>query len=78
MKNNKSLRYIAYIRKSEVREDWQILSHEAQEREIKERFSDLNIVRWEFESKSAFKPGREKFGSVLDDITAGRADGIIA
>jgi hypothetical protein len=60
MKNSTSgLRYIAYIRKSEEREDRQALSHPAQIARIKEQFKGLNIVKWlEPESKSAFKPGR--------------------
>lgn len=73
------LRYIAYVRKSEVREDRQELSHASQIKEIKERFPDLNIIEWlEPESKSAFTPGRPIFAQMLATIQSGKADGIVA
>ncbi len=76
--NAKPLRYIAYVRKSEVREDRQELSHQSQLEEIKQHFSDLNIVKWmEPESRSAFKPGRPIFNEMLDIIERGEADGIV-
>ncbi len=77
--NNSSIRYIAYVRKSEERKERQELSHPAQIVEIKQRFSDLNIIKWmEPESKSAFTPGRPIFNQMLDMIERGEADGIIA
>lgn len=73
------LRYVAYVRKSEVREDRQELSHIAQINAIKERFPDLNIVEWlEPESRSAFTPGRPIFNQMLAMIEAGKVDGIVA
>ena len=79
MKNNKQLRYIAYVRKSEEREDRQLLSHEAQETEIKANFTQLKIVKWmEAESKSAFKTGRPIFDEMMAMIERGEADGIVA
>ena len=72
------LRYVAYIRKSEERQERQELSHDAQERKVKEQFPGLNIVRWMKESKSAFKPGRPLFNEMLEMIEQGKADGIIA
>jgi site-specific DNA recombinase len=72
-------RYIAYVRKSEEREERQELSHKAQERKIKEQFGNLKIVRWmEPESKSAFKPGRPVFKEMIAMIKAGKADGIVS
>jgi site-specific DNA recombinase len=76
--NNKSLRYIAYIRKSEEREERQQLSHEAQRRKIKEQFPDLTIVKWmDPESRSAFKPGRPIFDEMIRLIDGGKADGLV-
>jgi len=76
---SKQLRYIAYIRKSEERQERQELSHTAQERKIKEQFGDLNIVRWmEPESHSAFKPGRPIFNEMIEMIKAGKADAIVS
>jgi site-specific DNA recombinase len=75
---NKPLRYIAYVRKSEVREDRQELSHQSQIEEIKQRFPDLNIIKWMVpESASAFKPGRPIFNEMMDMIEHGEADGIV-
>jgi site-specific DNA recombinase len=76
--SNKPLRYIAYVRKSEVREDRQELSHQSQIEEIKQRFPDLNIIKWmPSESASAFKPGRPIFNEMMDMIERGEADGIV-
>lgn len=75
----RKLRYIAYVRKSEVREDRQELSHIAQINAIKERFPDLNIIEWlDPESKSAFTPGRPIFNDMLEMVQEGKADGIVA
>ncbi len=72
------LRYIAYVRKSDEREERQQLSHAAQVRKIKEQFPDLNIVKWmPYESKSAFKPGRKIFNDTLRLIDGNKADGLI-
>ncbi len=77
-KSSKGLRYIAYVRKSEEREDRQALSHQSQIARIKEQFSDLKIVKWlEPESKSAFKPGRPVFEEMLEMIENGEAEGIV-
>ena len=75
-----SLRYIAYMRKSDEREERQILSLEAQRVNIEAQFPDLNIVDWaEPEKKSAFKPNnRPVFKSILERIERGDADGVIA
>lgn len=77
-RNQSDFRYIAYIRKSEEREERQQLSHEAQKRKIEEQFSDLNVVKWlPYESKSAFKPGRPIFNEALRLIDEGVADGLV-
>ncbi|MEO5498870.1 MAG: recombinase family protein, partial [Candidatus Saccharimonadales bacterium] len=76
--SNKPLRYIAYVRKSEVREDRQQLSHQSQIEEIKQHFPNLNIVKWmEPESRSAFKPGRPIFNEMIELIENGFADAIV-
>lgn len=72
-----SLKYIAYIRKSEERKERQELSHKAQKRKIQEQFPDLNIIEWVEESKSAFKPGRPLFNATVQRIKNGEADGMI-
>ena len=71
-------RYIAYIRKSEEREDRQMLSVSAQRAEIQKHFPDLNIIEFIEESRSAFKPyNRLLFQRALDSIKAGEADGFV-
>lgn len=72
-----SLKYIAYIRKSEERKERQELSHKAQKRKIQEQFPDLNIIEWVEESKSAFKPGRPLFNATVQRIKNGEADGMV-
>lgn len=85
MKNNinehkDNYRYIAYMRKSDEREERQILSLDAQRANIEAQFPDLNIVDWaKPEKKSAFKPdNRPVFKSILERIERGEADGIVA
>lgn len=73
-----SLKYIAYIRKSEERKERQELSHKAQKRKIQEQFPDLNIIEWVEESKSAFKPGRPLFNKMIERIKNKEADGIVS
>lgn len=74
-----SLRYAAYIRKSTEDEERQVLSKEAQRDKIKERFSDLKIVAWIDESKSAFEPDkRDGFKRLIDMFDSGEIDGIVA
>ena len=78
-RKEKPLRYIAYVRKSEEREERQELSHESQKENIQQYFPDLNIVKWmDYESKSAFHPGRPIFDEMLQLIEDGFADGIVA
>ncbi len=75
----KELRYIAYLRKSTEDEERQVLSKEAQKDKIKERFSDLNIVDYLDESKSAFEPNkRPVLQRIFDMLDRQEIDGIIA
>ncbi len=79
MREQPGLRYIAYVRKSEEREERQELSHAAQVRTIKQQFAHLNVVKWmEPESKSAFKPGRKLFNEMIKLIQDNKADAIVA
>ena len=74
----KPLRYVAYLRKSTEDEERQVLSRVAQRAKIEERFSDLNIVEFLEESKSAFKPGRPVFERIMQLFDDGKIDGLIA
>ncbi|MBI2019771.1 recombinase family protein [Candidatus Daviesbacteria bacterium] len=74
------MRYIAYCRKSTDEPDRQILSIEAQIAEIKEfaEKENLEIVTTITESKTAKKPGREKFAELIRMLEAGEANGILS
>ena len=73
------LQYGLYVRKSTESADRQVLSIEAQIRKAKEIFPELAIAKRYEERQSAFEPGkRPVFQSLLDDIDAGKVDGIIA
>lgn len=79
MKNNETkIKYFVYIRKSSDREDSQMLSLEAQKREIKsiEEKYNLKFVEYIEESASAYKTGRRKFNEMLKRIREGEANGI--
>lgn len=79
MQDNQNLKYAAYVRKSEERDERQELSHTAQVREIKRKFPELNIVEWlEPESKSAFTPGRPVFNRMMELAEQGKIDGIVS
>src|SRR3989344_6080704 len=73
-------KYFLYARKSTEEDDQQIMSIEAQLFELREFATRENIeVLEEFtESKSAKKPGREKFNLMLERIERGEAEGILA
>ena len=73
-------KYFLYARKSTEEDDQQIMSIEAQLFELREFAQRENIeVLEEFtESKSAKKPGREVFNSMIERIENGEAGGILA
>lgn len=80
MSNNTSVeRYIAYLRKSDERDEKQILSIPAQKEQISKQFPDLNIIDFVEESKSAFKPyNRPEFDNVIKRLENGEAEGLLA
>lgn len=73
------LRYFIYCRKSSEDEDRQILSIEAQLRELNyyAQKCGLHIVHTFTESKSAHKPGREVFNEVIQRIEADEANALL-
>ena len=76
--NMKTMRYIAYIRRSSDRSDKQTLSIDAQIRELK-RIAErdgINVVDYVVESQSAYKPGRPIFAEMIERIKRGEAEGI--
>ena len=77
MKKKTGLSYVAYLRKSEEREDRQVLSLPAQRGKIREQFPDFNIVEFIEENSSAFKPGRPLFNALINRIEKGEIQGII-
>ncbi len=72
-------RYILYARKSTESEDRQVLSIDSQVRELQDYAQEkqLNVVSVQQESRTAKAPGRPVFAEVLQDISRGRADGIV-
>ncbi len=72
-------KYIIYCRKSSESEERQVLSIEAQVKELeelKERLS-LPVSGILTESRSAKSPGRPVFGKVMDKVSRGEVKGII-
>ena len=74
------MRYFIYARKSTDDEDRQVLSIEAQLKEVREyaQRENLVVVKEIIEAKTAKKPGRPLFNDMLIDIERGLADGILA
>ncbi|OGG59295.1 hypothetical protein A3C89_03015 [Candidatus Kaiserbacteria bacterium RIFCSPHIGHO2_02_FULL_50_50] len=73
------MRYVIYCRKSTESEDRQVLSIEAQERELFEiaQKNGLEVVNVFKESKSAKDVGRPVFAELLTYIRKGNADAIL-
>ena len=74
------MRYVVYVRKSSEQEERQILSIEAQLRELEEYAAkeQLQIVASFEEARTARETGRTVFGEMLGFIERGEADGILA
>ena len=73
-------KYFLYARKSTEDDDKQIMCIEAQLFELREfaRKENLEILQEFQESKSAKKPGREKFGEMMSRIESMDGVGILA
>ena len=80
MKGALPMRYLIYARKSTDDEDRQILSIEAQLKELREyaKRENLFVYKEVVEAKTAKKPGRPLFNEVMVEIEKGHADGILA
>ncbi|MDD5026532.1 MAG: recombinase family protein [Candidatus Peribacteraceae bacterium] len=74
------MRFVIYTRKSSEQEERQILSIEAQLRELEEYAAkeQLQIVASLCEARTARETGRTVFGEMLGLIERGEADGILA
>ncbi|PIR42191.1 hypothetical protein COV25_04180 [candidate division WWE3 bacterium CG10_big_fil_rev_8_21_14_0_10_35_32] len=79
IKTIQTIKYFIYCRKSSEEEDRQILSLDAQKRELEEfaTKSNLFIVDIFMESKSAFKTGRPIYGEMLQRIEKDEANAVI-
>ena len=76
---NNKLKYFAYCRRSQDREDEQTLSIESQVRELSAYIKkhDLELVEMICEDESAYKRGRAEFNRMMEEIEAGKADTIL-
>ena len=74
------MKYFLYARKSTDDNGHQLLSIDAQLAELRKfaKQRHLRVVAELVESQTARKPGRPVFGAMMDDIEAGKAEGIIA
>ena len=84
IQQQEKIKYIAYSRKSTESEDRQMLSLDDQKRELEEmaRRDDLKIFEkylgtGKGESQSAHKRGRPIFGHIMNQIEAGKANGLL-
>lgn len=73
------MKYIIYCRRSQDREDKQVLSVESQKRELLSYAQDqcLDVVDVICEDMSAYKRGRPKFKQMMATLEEGEADGIL-
>ena len=74
------MKYFLYARKSTDDNGHQLLSIDAQLAELRKyaKQQRLRVVAELVESQTARKPGRPIFTSMMDDIEAGKAEGILA
>src|SRR5580698_10428194 len=72
-------RYFLYLRKSTDETNRQLMSLDAQRRELRELASreKLSVVEAVEESRTAKEPGRPLFNSILNRIERGEADGLL-
>ena len=73
------LKYFIYCRRSQDREDQQVLSIESQKRELLAYAKNhgLDVVEVIREDMSAYKRGRPKFNRMMERIEAGEADAVL-
>jgi site-specific DNA recombinase len=73
------MKYFIYCRRSQDREDQQLLSIESQKRELLSyaKKHGLEVITIITEDMSAYKRGRPKFQWMMDQIEEGNADGIL-
>lgn len=74
------MNYVIYCRRSSESTERQVLSIDAQERELRELASknNLKVVKVFKESMSAKDEGRPVFGEMMKFIKSGKAQGILA
>ena len=74
------MRFFMYCRKSTDEDDRQMLSIDAQTRELREfaRKESLHVVREFIETRTAKMPGRPVFNEMMSLLESGQADGILA
>ena len=83
-KDDRKLKYVAYVRKSTEEAERQAMSISAQIDAIKQQFPDLDITfvtnpdGTVGESMSAAKPGRPLFNQMMSDLESGKYQGVIA
>jgi site-specific DNA recombinase len=73
------MKYFIYCRRSQDRDDRQVLSIEDQRRELLDTAAknNLTVVDVYEESRSAYKKGRPKFNEMLDRMEKDEADGLL-
>lgn len=76
-KDQETIKYFVYCRKSTETEDRQIVSIESQLDECKKISKGMKIIEIFTESRSAKKPGRPVFNEMMSRIEKGEASGII-